>query len=129
MKLNPDCIRDILISVEEATDGSSVFRYGKDNVKHEHLKKYEHNEIFYHMQQCKMAGLIVGFQPFDDGDCVLIMDLSPDGHEFLANVRQDSIWNKTKEISAKVGSSSLSTLMQIAINVVTSLINGYFGIT
>lgn len=30
MKLNPDCIRDVLRTVEENTDGITPFEYSKD---------------------------------------------------------------------------------------------------
>ena len=129
MKLNPDCIRDILISVEEATDGVNLFQYDIQEVTYKRMKKYEHNEIIYHIRQCKMADLIVGCQEFDAGDLVWIQDLSPKGHEFLANIRQDTIWNNTKEVAAKVGSKSLNTLLQISTSIITQLIKAQFGLT
>nr|WP_242851552.1 DUF2513 domain-containing protein [Clostridium sp. DMHC 10] len=60
---------------------------------------------------------------FLGGNC-LIHDLSPYGHEFLANIRSDTNWSKTKEIASKVGSFSLDALSKIAVSVVTSLIKG-----
>ena len=56
-----------------------------------------------------------------DGNC-LIKDLSPAGHEFIANIRSDSNWKKVKDISKNIGSSSLNALTQIAVSVVSSLI-------
>ena len=44
----------------------------------------------------------------------------------LADIREENVWNKTKEISKQVGASSLDTVKQIAVNVVSSLISGYF---
>ena len=35
------------------------------------------------------------------GDIVEISDLSPSGHEYLANIRSDNIWNKTKKLLVK----------------------------
>ena len=128
MKLNPDCIRDILLSVEDVTDSEVSFEYDRYEDVPERLKRYSHNEVVYHINQCDFAGLIVGLLSTDCNSYVRIRDLSPAGHEFLANIRQDSIWNKSKEISAKIGSGSLSTLMQIAINVVSDLVKGHFGI-
>ena len=49
MKLNPDCIRDILIEVESQTTFSSEFLYPDDNS--ESLSKYCEDEIFYHIKQ------------------------------------------------------------------------------
>lgn len=126
MKLNPDCVRDILMAIESSTDGMFPFEYTKDENTHPTLAKYDHGEIQYHMQQCHMANLVVGYQPFEMGDFIQISDLSPAGHEFLANIRKDTIWNKTKSLAASVGSSSLGALAQIASAVVTELITGHF---
>lgn len=128
MKLNPDCIRDILLSVEEATDGIRVFEYDKGNFIPDKLKKYDHNAILYHLQQCNMSELIVGFQPYDCGDYVIVGDLSPKGHEFLANIRSNSFWGRVKDIATKIGTPALGSLIQIAENLATDLISGYFQI-
>ena len=93
MKLNPDCIRDILLSVEESTDSGRTFRYTAGKANHKNLVKYQHSEIFYHMKQCNASNLIEGFASSDNGSLVIIRDLSPSGHEFLATVRKDNIWN------------------------------------
>ena len=41
----------------------------------------------------------------------LIGDLTPLGHEFLANIRAKSLWNKVK---SKATDASLSILMELA---------------
>lgn len=129
MKLNPDCIRDILLSVEETVDSENIFKLYKSGNEHNRLKAYDSNELLYHFHQCDMAGLIVGFLDYGDGGTVFVNDLSPDGHQFLANIRQDTIWNSTKSIAAKVGSRSLDALTQIASNVITELIKAQFGLS
>lgn len=126
MKLNPDLVRDILLAVEDATDGTTYFCYEKNNNVPEKLKKYDHNEIYYHIRQCSMADLIIGFQPYDAGDYITIGDLSPDGHEFLANIRNNNIWKKVKDIGVAIGTPSLGALTEIATNLATQLIAGYF---
>ena len=51
------------------------------------------------------------------------------GNQFLANIREDTIWSKTKTVAAKIGSKSLDTLIQISSNVITALIKAEFGLT
>ena len=48
---------------------------------------------------------------YDGGATVLIGDLTPLGHEFLANIRAKSLWNKVK---SKATDASLSILMELA---------------
>lgn len=124
MKLNPDCIRDILLVVEENTSYSTAMEFSSDTQFNE-LKHYSTEEILYHIKQCELSGLLTRVDWFLGGGC-LIHDLSPKGHEFLANIRSDNIWNKTKETAKNVGSYSLDTLTKIAINVVSSIIKNQF---
>lgn len=127
MKLNPDCVRDILLSVEDTCDYNRTMHYHQ-NTDVQRLQKYSHDEIVYHIRQCKLSGLILGVQFYDSGADVTISDLTPAGHKFLANVRKDTIWNNTKSIASQVGSKSLDALIQIASNVITELIKAQFGL-
>jgi len=44
---------------------------------------YSQDEIFYHIKQCELSGLVTKVDWFMGPGC-LIHDLSPAGHEFLA---------------------------------------------
>lgn len=125
MKLNPDCIRDILLSVEEICTSDRGMNYnGDSNDNPKLLSKYSCEEIVYHVQLCENYGLIlnVNYRNEDDIVYIFIKDLSPQGHTFIANVRKDDIWNETKSIAEKVGSLSLPTLAQISDNIITKRI-------
>lgn len=120
MRLNPDCIRSLLIAAEERTGYSTFMRYSPDD-EIEILEPFSKEEILYHIKQCEMSGLFTKVNWFLGGGCI-INDISPYGHEFLANVRSDTVWNKTKDTAKKVGSFSIDTLNKIAIGVVTAII-------
>lgn len=129
MKLDIDCVRDILLTIEEETDFETMFGYLKDEVdKYPYLRKYSHDQIIYHISQCDKSNLIDSVRYTDNGDFTMIDDLSPLGHEFLANIRSDDIWPGVKAVSQKVGSSSLSAIAQIASSVVTQIIKSQFGL-
>lgn len=128
MRLNPDCVRDILLSVEEICDYHNVFDYYENNTEF-NLANYSHEEIIYHIKQCELSGLIMNVRYYDGATHICIGDLAPSGHQFLANIRKATVWNGVKYIAEKVGSTSLSVLTQIAANVVTELIKAQFGLT
>lgn len=128
MRLNPDCVRDVLLAVEDGTDFVKALEYSADGDVPKFLRRYDHAEVIYHIRQCDRAGLILGVRYYEDGDYIEVDDLAPAGHQFLANVRQDTIWNHTKEIAAKVGSKSLDALLQISSGVVTELIRSQLGL-
>ncbi len=125
MKLNPDCIRAILLAVEEVCDMESYFSTVEDC---SYIKgNFSREEIAYHVRQCDLAGLLYECSRDFSGNA-MIADLSPAGHEFLANIREENIWANVKTVSAKVGSKSLSCLTQIASSVITQLIKSQLGL-
>ncbi|WP_300385165.1 DUF2513 domain-containing protein [Clostridium sp.] len=124
MKLNPDCIRDILFTVEDTTSFSSYMRVDLE-CNYERLTSYSYEEILYHIKQCELTGFLTKVSWYLSGSC-MIHDLSPSGHKFIADIRSETNWNKTKEISKKIGSSSLDTLKQISIGVISELMKNQF---
>lgn len=122
MKLNPDCIRDILITVESATTFSECLILPYEKIEScELLKKYDLETILYHVRQCEWSHLLKGVS--FTTETLYVHDLYPSGHQFLNDIREDRNWNKVKSIAKKAGSNSLSALMQIATGVITSLIS------
>lgn len=54
-----------------------------------------------------------------------LYDLTFQGHEFLADIKSDTNWDKTKDIAKKVGSFSLNTLKDISVEVISSVVNSH----
>ncbi len=50
MKLNPDCIRGILLTVEEKWDYDAAWDYVRNEFESEYLAEYSHEEIIYHIR-------------------------------------------------------------------------------
>lgn len=126
MKLNPDCVRDLLIDVEENTSFNKYYICSNDEPT-PLINKYTYDVILYHARYCYEAKLLNGFQPYDSGKYFIIADLSPDGHSFLSNIRSDTNWNKVKDAGKKVGSFSLDFLKEVAANVVSAAIKHQFS--
>ncbi len=122
MKLNTDCVRAILLTVEKCTDFNTPFEYEKDDCDYPLLKKYSHNEIVYHIKQCELSNLILGVSYVDGGEYVMVSDLSPEGHQFIANIRNDNIWKKIKSKAINLGITSLPAIMEIANKVIEKMI-------
>ncbi|WP_247941414.1 DUF2513 domain-containing protein [Streptococcus oralis] len=121
MKLNPDCIRDLLLDVEAKSTFDNVVIYSEE--KDEPLfNKYGVDTVFYHIRQADHAGFFIGEVTYTF-ESAIIIDLSPAAHEFLANIRQDTNWNKTKSIASKAGSFSLNVLKDISVEVISKVIS------
>lgn len=124
MKLNPDCLRDILLKIESLPGVNYEFRFDEETVASE-FPNYTYDEILYHVRQCDLHGYLFNPRYTLDGPCS-VRDLSPKGHEFLANIRSDNVWSKTKNVANKIGSYSIDTLAKIATGVITELIKRQF---
>lgn len=120
MKLNPDCVRDVLLYVESNTNLKHFASISPSQMPDE-LSKYSADEVMYHIKQAELSALLDVPSWYLDGGC-LIKYLLPEGHQFLANIREDNNWNKTKDIAKSVGSNSLDAIKQIATGVITALI-------
>lgn len=51
--------------------------------------------------------------------------MNPSGHDFLANVRTEENWSKTKAILSKLGDASLKVISATAEGVATAFMNKY----
>jgi len=139
MKLDIDCVRDLLLAVEENT-GLHKFCYFIDeylmnkscaaiDADPEHLPEYQaalqerhsNSKILYHAKYCVKAGLIESTGSLD-GYRITVTDLSVEGHELLNNIRSRDNWEKIKEIALAAGSTSIRILEQAAANLISSKI-------
>ena len=126
MRLNPDCVRDILLVVENET--TATHRTAYPSKEFDTLdEKYNPDVVLYHVIQCMEYGYFRDAEHLGHMG-ILIPDLSPVGHVFLANIRKDNVWNGVKGVAEKVGTTSLSALTQIAGNVITEIIKAQFGL-
>ncbi|MDL2257554.1 DUF2513 domain-containing protein [Eubacteriales bacterium OttesenSCG-928-K08] len=124
MRLNPDCIRDVLLNIENVVTPSKQYMFPDD--RDENLTHYTSEEIIYHMDQCFQSGLILGFKRYIHGSGASVQDLTPNGHEFLADIRSNTVWEKTKSKASSLGVTSLRALKDIAVQVIAELIKGSF---
>ncbi len=111
MKLNPNCLRGVLLAIEENCTFNTSWTYKQNSFDIEYLAEYTHEEILYHIKQASQSGLIQVAQYYDNGRVVIINDLTPSGHEFLANIRTDTLWNKLR---SKCDGASLPILIEAA---------------
>lgn len=107
MKLNIDCIKDILLDIEDYENDSRFYCYtidSRDNL----MVKYTEKEIEYHLDQMRDCGLIEIIKQLSGPTSV--KKLTFDGHYLIDQIRSDTVWNKIKE----TGIRSIPSLIQIA---------------
>lgn len=90
MKLNHDCIRDILLFVEENVNYNQHADFSAVE-----LKNYSRDEIIYSADKLLEAGFIDGNKISSLGatlPSIRITSITWTGHQFLDNIRDESIW-------------------------------------
>ena len=128
MKLNPDCIRDILFAIEDLSKPNSLLT-SEQLSKTKFLSNYSAEEILYHLQQLDWSGYIMTPSRHKTLDGIFIVnDLSPVGHEFISDIRKDTNWNKVKSISKEVGTETLTSIKSIAEGVIATAIKTSLGL-
>lgn len=127
MKLNPDCIRDVLLYLEEnlsynhETEGSiehntiTIHKISKD--LHEE-KGYEIDDINYSVEKLlEIRYIISATELRGSNNSILycpISDISYNGHMFLGTIRPKSIWEATKNKAKQIGGMSVHSLSIIS---------------
>lgn len=147
MKLNLDCVRDIMLWAESLTTPTKFALYlDTDMVERQKFiymsdkntpkppseqkiltDKYSNEELVYHLSYCINDGLLEPMD-FPGSEYIAIKDLTPDGHEYLGNIRNEEIYNTTKEKAKRLGIETVKAHVEIAKVVASSLIAEYLGL-
>ena len=124
MRLDPDLIKKIL-SVLEETDVDDPNAYLDSLNK---IEGYSEDQVIYHVRQLISGGYIDG-EVIDSigrqGSGLFIRRLSWEGHQFVENSRNDSLWKRSKEIVlSKVGGVSIDVLAETLKRLVENALSG-----
>lgn len=144
MKLDMDCVRDMLLCVEENTGlRKSCFFIdeglagpakwtGEIQSPPEYqiplMARHGIDKLIYHLRYCADAGLIVIGAGGKDQYKIIVADLTVYGHEFLSKIRDSKNWSKTKELGLKVGAFGLDMTSKIAEGIATAYLKQQLGL-
>lgn len=124
MKLNLDCVRAVLLSVEDKPLGKTLSVRDLEN-----LTKHSEEDVIYTCLKLEEAGfldlLTVPMRSTIPG-IKAVCELTYSGHEFLDTIRPDDIWTKTKQHAKALGSFSLPTIQSIATKLLETTLQGLF---
>ncbi len=121
MKLNYDCVRDLLLTLEDCI-------YFKENLEYAHLSfddlckllpKYTKSDIAYATLRLKEADYINVniFRGENRFSGAIYSSITFSGHQYLDTVRNPKIWSKIKE---KAGSLSFNIILKMSESLIIS---------
>jgi hypothetical protein len=115
MKRDDDFIRQFLLEAEESKFpylmAPLVLSPAPDD-----LKRHQHAELLVD------AGM---FQPVNKG----VYRMTNNGHDYLNAIRDDTVWNKTKDGAAQFGGVTLGIMKDMAVAYLKQEISGKLGIS
>ncbi|ENY8537701.1 DUF2513 domain-containing protein [Clostridioides difficile] len=112
MRINQECIRDILLFVESRITPSVSSTDIKELVEN---LSYNEDIISYHVNLISQSKLIEGISYADD-IAIDIPDLSPLGRQYLDTIRDDTKWNKLKSSFSSFLSMSIPVALEFALS-------------
>jgi Hypothetical protein (DUF2513) len=121
MKRDLDLMRDMMLWIEETGDGEAYVDFNSDK-----FKPYDPKQIREHVLLLSEAGYIGEW--LDDDDGVSVLRLNNSGHDFLASIKDDDIWEKTKNSAQKIGSATLELTFGLAKEYAKQKAKSLFGI-
>lgn len=132
MKLNYECMRDVLIFLEEnlTVDCDGELSFGLiclDDLYGE-LSQYSNEDIYYSVFNLKQAEFL-SCSPDDEPIYKIysIDYITFKGHEFLSEIRDNDKWKNVKSILGNVKTFSLSAISAVAEGVTSALIAKHFA--
>lgn len=138
MKLNPDCVRDVMLELEEnlqiEKQNNRIYRFQALAVcdlaaSMEKKLGYRSEDVVYSALQLWGGGYIAtngslpvcgDFNVVEMGEIVYI---TPKGHEFIATIHSEKTWKgKIAPVLEKIGCVSLSIIESVSKGVANSVI-------
>jgi hypothetical protein len=125
MKRDMELIRELLLAIE-AKDSNTFFAASELELKTEREKQ----EVYYNLQLMTDANLLEAnmaksMQGIED---VVIKRMTWEGHEFLDNARNESIWKAAKETITQKGSSIENVGFGVLTQLLVSVAKQYFDL-
>lgn len=124
MQRDMDLIRNLLIKIEEVYEPGA----GSINFSKIRIDGYDDKVIVEHLLLMKEAGLIrnINAKQYVTGSTILnIGNLTNEGYDTLEKFRNDTVWNKTKEIARDKGLPMLIEIFnQVAGTVIAGITEG-----
>ena len=132
MKLVPDAVRDIMLYLEEnltleVVDNKpeySSISYLKLADELVPSKHYSKEEVVYAIQQLCQCDMIKAHITTGKSRRYItcdIYDISWTGHEFLNNIRPQTVWEATKEKATKLGGMSIKALAFLSSTIIQAI--------
>lgn len=129
MKLNHDCIRDVLLCIEEVALINADLSYSETKLEtiYQMLPQYDKEDIYYTIVKLDEGSYINALIiPLPNGGIKYsqINALTWKGHELLDSIRPESVWSRIKDASSRAGGFSIKTISYLGGLIANNYVEG-----
>ena len=139
MRLNYDCVRDVLLALEkllqvEYDPDSECFNTNSVNINEIYdaipVNNYSLEDVYYTIKNLDEAGYINAEPLYGDGTVIDydVFDITFYGNEYINTIRPDEFWKKLRKALLKVGAFSLPIIANISTSLATSMISSQLNL-
>ena len=141
MKLNPDCLRDIMLTIEPIIcvepaeeNGKNLRKFNRVSVSglaHKFSDAYSKEEVIYHIVQLSENGYILTDFTFNNVGMLgyfrlgSIYHITPKGHDFIAAIMEKRRWSAVSSVLKSFGAVSLTVIETVAKGVASAAIEEF----
>ena len=134
MKLNTDCIREVMLEIEKllaiSTDPRGNLQMGFLDIEdlYKALPGYSKEDIFYTLSNLEQAGYVDLNVTWADGGILMYCEINCmtyAGHEFLAKIRDSQRWKAVKNGVSAIRDYSLSAIASVAEGIANAAISKF----
>ena len=124
MKLNHDCVRALLLYLEENLEFDNAL-----SVSEIIIDEFDSQDIMYSAFKLYEADYISGqiVPQMNAYPGLKINSITWEGHKFLDTIRDSKVWSNTKSVLSKVSSTSISFASTVASQVLSNIISQSLG--
>ena len=126
MKLDHECIRDLLLYLE-----NNLNYGGQININNLKIESYNKETLMYTADKLIEAEYLNAkiCWNYTEPHIIMVESISFKGHQFLDNIRDDSVWKDTKNVLSKFKSTSINFVADVSSQIIANLISKQLGIS
>lgn len=120
MRLNPDCVRDILLTLEEkltSNDDGDIEQLTVDEIcSFDQLSSYQRSEVIHIVKMLYDSSILKPGKRYVSDICNRVADITPQGYKLIDSIKSQTKWNKIKSYAKPLGELTLKALFDLAIS-------------
>ena len=124
LKLDHECIRDLLLYLE-----NNLTYNGQLNINNLKIRSYSKETLMYTADKLIEAEYLNAkiCWNYSEHRIIMVESITFKGHQFLDNIRDDSVWKDTKNVLSKFKSTSINFIADVSSQIIANLISKQLG--